>query len=161
MDHPTMLTRRRVVAGPVIAGLAAMLSPIPVSATPETMRAAMRDMFGPEPGRSGRITMDLPIISETGNAVRLGLKVESPMTETDHVRRIHVFSEGNPLPHIATFHLGPRSGKAEIETRVRIAQDQTVVAVAEMSDGSRWTDSGHITVALGACTDDLLGNDAI
>ena len=107
------------------------------------------------------MTLKIPVISESGNAVRLRLRAESPMTEEDHVARMHVFSEGNPLPHIVTFHLGPRAGKAEVETRVRIAQDQTVLAVAEMSDGSLWSDAGHIIVALGACADDLLGDDSI
>lgn len=152
------LTRRAVTAG---LGATLALSPLPVTAAPEAMRQAMRDILGPDTPREGRLALKIPIISETGNAVRLELRADSPMTTDDHVARIHVFSEGNPLPHIATFHLGPRAGKAEIETRIRIAQDQTVVAVAEMNDGSLWSHSGHITVALGACTDDLLGNDSI
>ncbi len=154
------LTRRAVVAG-MGAGFATALLPVPLAAAPEDMRRAIRDLLGPTPPLPGRLTLKIPIISETGNAVRLRLRAESPMTEADHVTRMHVFSEGNPLPHIVTFHLGPRAGKAEVETRIRIAQDQTVVAVAEMSDGSRWSDAGHIIVALGACTDDFLGKDSI
>ena len=153
-------SRRAVIAGMGSSAAVALL-PVPLAAAPEDMRQAMRETLGPAPPLQGRLKLEIPIISETGNAVRLLLRADSPMTEADHVTRMHVFSEGNPLPHIVTFHLGPRAGKAEVETRIRIAQDQTVVAVAEMSDGSRWTDAGHIIVALGACADDFFGNDSI
>lgn len=156
----TSFTKRRFLTG-ATAGFAVALLPLPLAATPETMKQAMEGMLGKTAPNPGRVTLTIPIISETGNAVRLTVHAESPMTEADHVTRIHLFSERNPLPHIATFHIGPRAGKAEIETRVRIARDQTVLAVAEMSDGSLWADASSITVAIGACTDSFFDNEIL
>ena len=73
------------------------------------------------------------------------------MLPEDHVRRIAVFNEKNPQPHVATFHLGPRAGRAEVATRIRLADSQRVVAVAEMSDGTYWSDSADVVVTLAAC----------
>ncbi len=69
----------------------------------------------------------------------LTVAVESPMTAADHVKAIAVFNEKNPQPHVALFHLGPRSGRARVATRIRLANSQKLVAIAEMSDGSFWS----------------------
>jgi sulfur-oxidizing protein SoxY len=82
------------------------------------------------------------------------VSVESPMTEADHVKSIHLFSERNPVPRMASFHLGPRAGRAEVSSRVRLAGSQRVTAVAELSDGSFWSDSAHVQVTLSACMDE-------
>jgi sulfur-oxidizing protein SoxY len=57
------------------------------------------------------------------------------MTPADHVLRVHVLVEGNPEAVAATYHLGARSGKAEVSTRIRLACSQTVLALAEMNNG--------------------------
>jgi sulfur-oxidizing protein SoxY len=80
--------------------------------------------------------------------------VESAMTEADHVRSIHLFAEGNPLPNVAHFHLGPRAGRPFVATRMRLATSQKVIAVAKLSDGSCWTDGADIVVTLAACIED-------
>ena len=101
----------------------------------------------------GRVKMDLPVIAENGNAVSLKVSVESPMTATDHVRAIHLISESNPVRNMASFRLGPYSGRAELETRVRLAGSQNVTVIAEMSDGTFWMDRSHVLVTLSACID--------
>jgi sulfur-oxidizing protein SoxY len=146
-------TRRRFLA--VAGGVA--LAPIFVSsarATPATMAAAIREVVGEAPVREGKITLELPPLVENGNAVPMTVTVDSPMTATDHVKRIHVFNEKNPQPYIATFHLGPRAGKAKISTRVRLADSQKVVAIAELSDGSFWSASADMIVTLAACVEE-------
>jgi len=147
-------TRRRFLA--VAGGLA--LAPILVRrsarATPATMAAAIREAVGEAEVREGKITLELPPLVENGNAVPMTVTVESPMTAADHVKSIHVFDEKNPEPVIATFHLGPRAGKAKISTRVRLADSQTVVAIAEMSDGSFWSASADMIVTLAACIEE-------
>ena len=105
----------------------------------------------PQPGG---VTLRLPNIAETGNSVPLTVTVESPMTPDDHVLRLHVFVEGNPEPVAATYHLGVRAGKAEISTRMRLARSQTVLALAEMSDGSVRSGTASIVVTLGACVEE-------
>jgi sulfur-oxidizing protein SoxY len=85
----------------------------------------------------------------------LTVKVESPMTPDDHVARVHVLATGNPRPQVATFHFGPRAGKAEVGTRIKLSRTQQVVALAELSDGALWQATASIVVTQGACVDDI------
>jgi sulfur-oxidizing protein SoxY len=104
--------------------------------------------------RKGRVDLELPQLAENGNSVAMRLAVESPMTPKDHVRAIHLFSERNPVRHMATFYLGPRAGRAEVVSRIRLAGSQRVVALAEMSDGSFWSGSAGVVVTISACLDE-------
>ena len=105
--------------------------------------------------RSGRVRLELPPLVENGNSVALTVTVDSPMTVEDHVKAIHVLAEMNPLPHVLSVHLGPRSGRARIASRVRLADTQKITAIAEMSDGSFWSDSRDVVVTLAACTEEV------
>jgi sulfur-oxidizing protein SoxY len=78
------------------------------------------------------------------------------MTAADHVKAIHVFTERNPQPYVLSAHLGPRAGRARIATRARIADTGTVTAIAQMSDGSFWSDSVKVIVTLSACLEEGL-----
>jgi len=100
------------------------------------------------------VKLDIPPLSENGNTVATSVTVESPMTAKDYVKAIHLFAEKNPQPNIISVHLGPRAGKAAIATRIRLADTQTVTAIAEMSDGSFWQDTGDVIITLGACLED-------
>jgi sulfur-oxidizing protein SoxY len=102
----------------------------------------------------GRVKMDLPVIADNGNAVPLKVSVASAMTVADHVKAIHLVSDRNPVRNMASFHFGPHSGRAELETRVRLAGSQNVTVIAEMSDGSFWMDRSHVQVTLSACLDE-------
>lgn len=102
----------------------------------------------------GRVKMELPVIADNGNAVPLRVRVDSPMTAADHVRAIHLVSDRNPVPNMASFFLGPHSGRAELETRVRLAGSQNVTVIAEMSDGTFWMERSHVQVTLSACADE-------
>ena len=106
------------------------------------------------PVRQGRVKLEMPLLADNGNSVSMRVSVESPMTEADHVRAIHLISERNPEARMASFHLGPRAGAAEITSRVRLAGSQRVTAVAKLSDGSFWYDSAPIVVTLSACLDE-------
>jgi sulfur-oxidizing protein SoxY len=99
--------------------------------------------------------LTLPKLTETGNSVPLTVAVDSPMTPADHVLRIHIFVPGNPEPVASTYHLGRRAGKAQIRTQIRLARTQTVLALAELNDGSVRSDAASIVVTLGACVDEL------
>ena len=126
----------------------------PVSATPESMRAAIKQVVGDANPTKGKVKIDLPPLIENGNAVALTVSVDSPMTQADYVKAIHVFTEKNPQPNVMAIHLGPRAGKANITTRIRLADTQKVVAIAQMSDGSFWSDSVEVVVTLSACLED-------
>jgi sulfur-oxidizing protein SoxY len=101
------------------------------------------------------VKLTLPTIAESGNSVPLKVQVESPMTADDYVESLHIFSEENPRPMIARFRLNPRSGKAEINTRIRLAGSQQVVAVAVMHDGSSWLGAAEVVVTAGACVEGI------
>jgi sulfur-oxidizing protein SoxY len=106
----------------------------------------------------GKVTLELPPLSENGHVVPMRVAVASPMTDADHVRAIHVFTEKNPQPYVASFRLGPRAGRALVSTRVRLADTQAVSAIAELSDGSFWSASANVVVTLAACLEELPGS---
>jgi sulfur-oxidizing protein SoxY len=105
---------------------------------------------GRRPGR-GAVTLDLPEIAENGNSVPVTVKVTSPMTEQLYVAQIIIIAEANPTPTAATFTFTPLSGKAEVSTRIRLAQTQTVTAIAQMSDGTIEMDKKSVKVTAGGC----------
>jgi sulfur-oxidizing protein SoxY len=120
------------------------------------MQEAVRKVTGGAPVRQGRVKLDLPPLIDNGNAVPLSVTVESPMTEAEHVKSIHVFTERNPQPYVISAHFGPRAGRAQLATRARIADTQTVTAIAQLSDGSFWSDAVHVVVTLSACLEEGL-----
>ena len=145
-------TRRAFVAGSLLVTVLPFVS---AGATPDAMTAAIRDVVGEAQIRPGRVTLDIPPLVENGNAVPVTIRVESPMTEADHVRAIHVFNEKNPQPHVFNAWLGPRNGKAVIATRIKLADAQKVVAIAETSRGEFWSASADVIVTIAACTEDV------
>ena len=142
--------------GGVAAGLgfASLVAVEPTAATPAEMQEAIRKVVGSARVTPGRVKLDLPPLVENGNTVPLAVSVESAMSQADHVKAIHVFNEKNPQPDVVSFHLGPRAGRANVATRIRLADTQTVVAIAELSDGSFWSARAGVVVTLAACLED-------
>jgi sulfur-oxidizing protein SoxY len=138
-----------------LAGLAVTLLPFAAEATPETMAAAIKQVTGDAPVRAGKVTLDIPPLVENGNTVPLTVTVDSPMTEADHVRAIHVFNEKNPQPHVFDARLSPRNGKAAVATRIKLADAQKVVAIAETSKGEFFSASADVIVTIAACIEDI------
>jgi sulfur-oxidizing protein SoxY len=151
MDGP-IATRRTVLTA--IGGAVLALAVRPAKATPETMKSAIRQIVGEAAVKPGKIKLDLPPLVENGNTVAMAVSVDSPMTAKDYVKAVHVVTEKNPQPNVISVKLGPRAGKAEIQTRVRLADTQTVIALCEMSDGSFWSDKLDVIITLGACLED-------
>jgi len=153
-----MKTRRQflVLAGGILASATvdAQLAPDTVAARKAALEEAVRKVSGGAQLRPGRVKLGLPSLIENGNSVPLTVTVASPMTADDHVRAIHVFTEKNPQPYVISAWLGPRSGRAAVTTRARIADSGTVIALAQMSDGTFWSDSMEVVVTLSACLED-------
>ena len=137
------------------AGLAVLVTVRPAGATPATMQDAIRAVVGTARVTKGRVKLELPPLSENGNAVPLTVSVESAMTDAEHVRAIHVFTEKNPQPDVVGVRLGPRAGRARVSTRIRLADTQTVIAIAELSDGSFWSAEAAVVVTLAACLEEV------
>jgi len=151
-----MTSRRHflIAAGGVAGGVGLGSVTGTAHATPDEMQEAVRKVTGQAPVRRGKVRLDMPPLIDNSNSVPLSVTVESPMTPSDHVKAIHVFTEKNPLPNVVSVYLGPRAGRAGIATRVRIADTQTVTAVAELSDGTFWSGSKSVVVTLSACLED-------
>jgi sulfur-oxidizing protein SoxY len=123
----------------------------PASATPASMREAIAAFTGGAVPIEGGLRLEVPGLVENGNSVPVSVTVDSPMTDSAYVRRIAVFNEKNPQPQVAVFRLGPRSGAARVGTRMRMADSQRIVAVAELSDGSFRQHATDVIVTLAAC----------
>ncbi len=150
-NMPTYKLSRRqlLLASGVGVGLAAL--PRAAWATPDEVQQKIIEQFGTGEVKAGRVNVTTPPISENGYSVPLTVEVESPMTDSDFVKRIAVFAEKNPFPNVANFELGPHAGRAKISTRIRMGDSQRIIAVAEMSDGALWSGYAFSIVTLAAC----------
>ena len=156
MTHPISRRTFLLTAGGVgtAVGLAATATAQPTRGNAAAMEAAIKKIVGAAQVTAGKVKLDLPPLSENGNTVPLSVSVESPMTAEDHVKAIHLFTERNPQPDVASFFLGPRSGRASVSTRIRLADTQNVVAIAELSNGSFWSARVPVVVTLAACLEE-------
>ena len=152
-----MISRRAFLLMGLFAGSVKAQLPANIEAQRKAaLEEAMRKVVGGAQLRAGRVKLDIPPLVDNGNVVPLTVEVESPMTAADHVRAIHVFTEKNPQPYVLTAHLGPRAGRARVTTRARIADTGEVIAIAQMSDGSFWSDRVRVIVTLSACLEEGL-----
>jgi sulfur-oxidizing protein SoxY len=134
------------------AGVLAQLLARPANAQDAAaMAAAVNQFAGGQPVRPGRVKLEIAPLVDNGNVVPMRVMVDSPMNAADHVTEIAVFNEKNPQKDVGRFTLGPRAGKAEVSTRLRLATSQKLVALARMSDGSVWSDTVDVIVVLAAC----------
>jgi len=123
----------------------------PARATAFEMQSAIANYAGGAPVKPGKVTFDIPPLVENGNGVPVAVRVDSPMTAADHVTGIAIFNERNPQRDVVRFSLGPRAGRAQVSTRIRLATSQQLVAVARLSDGTYWSHSVDVLVTLAAC----------
>ena len=159
MHQPNDTTRRQFLG---LAGTAAMLGAVPIvtlrpaEATPAMLTSAIRNVVGEATVRTGKVRLDVPPLVENGNTVPMTVSVANPMTPQDYVKSIHVFNEKNPQPNIGNFYLGPHAGRAQISTRIRLADSQKIVAIARLSDDTFWSVSVDVIVTLAACTEEVI-----
>jgi sulfur-oxidizing protein SoxY len=151
-QQPAGASRRAVLTGAASAALIAV-SPA-ARATMSEMDEAIAAFTRGAPIKQGGVKVDIPILLESGNSVPAVVSVESPMTPADHVVKLALFNEKNPLPQIAIFTFGPKSGRAWVSTRIRLSDSQKVVAVAQMSDGGFRMGMIEVIVTLPACAEE-------
>jgi sulfur-oxidizing protein SoxY len=149
MSDGRAMSRRGALRAGALAGAALAMPPAWGAPDPEV--ALAEQLFGRTPVPSGRLRLDLPAVFPNGYTVPLAFEVDSPMTDADHVRTVHVVAPRNPLVRVASFHFTPRSGRARIATRIRLAEPQNVIAVAEMSDGSLLMAKTRVEVEIDGC----------
>jgi sulfur-oxidizing protein SoxY len=149
------LTRRTFLAatasgGAGIAGAA--LTPQSARADDDEALDLIRQLTGRIATESERVRLTMPRVFATGYTVPLDLAVDSPMTERDHVRRIRVLAPRNPIVEVVSFSFSPQRSAARASTRIRLAQPQHVLAVAEMSDGTLLMAKTWVEVASNGCS---------
>ncbi|MGA7074042.1 SoxY-related AACIE arm protein [Bradyrhizobium sp.] len=156
--QPTSTRRRflRLAGTAAIGALPLAIRVRPLEATPETMAAAIRNIVGGAVIQNGKVRLEIPPLVENGNSVPMTVSVASPMTANDYVKSIYVFNEKNPQPNLGNFYLGPRAGRAQVSTRVRLADSQKITAIAKLSDGSFWSATADVVVTLAACTEEVI-----
>src|SRR5688572_30582036 len=150
-SDPVEMSRREILAAG--AGALALIVARPARATPESMAGAIKAFVGEAEVREGRVTLEIPPLVENGNSVPLTVKVDSPMTPQDYVKAIAVFNERNPQPNVGLFYLNPRAGRATVSTRIRLGDSQNIVAIAQLSNGTFWSDKAELIVTLPACVE--------
>lgn len=148
------ITRRQTLmlsAGAAAAFAAAGL-PTFAHASADEAAALIAEFIGGAEAQAGRIVLTAPESADNGNSVAIMVEIESAMSGSDLVESVLIVADGNPRPHVAKFHFTELSGVAFASTRVRLAQSQTVTAVAKMADGSFFIDRREIQVLVGGCT---------
>ena len=141
-----------LVGAAALATLSALLTgPTAAQDRPATLDEALKKIMGNAKPADGKISLELPEIAENGNTVPFTLSVDSPMTETNYVKSMHIFAGGNPQVDVASFNFTPESGKAAASSRMRLAKTQDVVVVAELSDGKFLLGKRIVKVTIGGC----------
>lgn len=146
-------SRRQVLRAGGVALLATTLlglGTFPAEATPKEAKARLKELTDGKELQKGKITISLPQLTQDGKRTRLKVAVDSPMSEDDFVRKVHVLGERNTSPDIASYLFSPLAGKCEFVTRIRVAQSQTIIVAAEMNDGSVYVAKARCNVARGA-----------
>jgi len=147
------LSRRQVLkfggAACVTATLLGLL-PLKADASPRKAKKRLTELTQGAKLQKGRVHIKLPKLTQDGKRTRIEVAVDSPMTELDYVKAVHILAERNTVPNVATYRFTPLGGKAEIATRIRVAKSQTIIVAAEMSDGSVYFTKARCQVARGA-----------
>lgn len=151
MKNASSSSRRLVLQAGAAAVAARVLVQPAQAQDAAAMTAAVHQFAAGQAVRPGRVKLEIAPLVDNGNVVPMRVRVESPMSAADHVSEIAVFNEKNPQKDVARFTLGPRAGKADVATRIRLATSQKLVALARMNDGSVWSDTVDVVVVLAAC----------
>lgn len=151
MNGKRCLSRGVVAALFLVLGVAQAADEPPPS---EVWPKLRQGLFGDRPIREddhSLIELDAPFRAEDAAIVPISIRVRAPQTPGRFVQKIHLLIERNPSPIAAVFHLTPDSGRADVDTRVRIEQYTYVRAVAELNDGSLYMASRFVR-ASGGCS---------
>jgi sulfur-oxidizing protein SoxY len=147
------LNRREFALGGAAAVVAIAGLPLAVVGqdSAQAWEQAVKKVLGDAKPIEGKVLIDMPEIAENGNTVPFTISVDSPMSETDRVKAIHVIATANPQPGVAVFRFSPLSGKAAVASRMRLARTQDVIGIAELSDGRFLMSKRNVKVTIGGC----------
>ncbi|CCB65422.1 MULTISPECIES: thiosulfate oxidation carrier protein SoxY [unclassified Hyphomicrobium] len=158
IDIAVLSRRTFLIAGVAAAGLAPFIARANADASASDAFVPSQDfkddfarIVGNAKPIDGKISVDLPETADNGNFVPITIVVDSPMTEADHVKAIHILSTANPHAHVATFRLSPVNAVALVQSRMRLAKTQEVIVLAELSSGDMLVSTTRVKVLIGGC----------
>lgn len=144
-------SRRSALQLALAAGAALVIGPRLALADAKSVADEIKKLYGDKAATEGKIKLDVPQIAENGLVVPISVEIESPMSATDYVKAVHVFADGNPLPQVVSYRFTPECGKASASTRMRLAQTQNIICIAEMSNGTLHSAKAEVKVTIGGC----------
>ncbi|KAF0231512.1 MAG: sulfur oxidation protein [Beijerinckiaceae bacterium] len=144
-------SRRSALQLALAAGAALVIGPRLALADAKSVADEIKKLYGDKAATEGKIKLDVPQIAENGLVVPITVEIESPMSATDYVKAVHVFADGNPLPQVVSYRFTPECGKASASTRMRLAQTQNIICIAEMSNGTLHSAKAEVKVTIGGC----------
>jgi sulfur-oxidizing protein SoxY len=100
---------------------------------------------------SPKVHLKAPEIAENGAVVPVTVEVDSPMTDDDYVKAIHIFATKNSNVRCADVMLTPANGAAMFATRIKLGTSQDVMALVETSKGEFLSASQSVKVTIGGC----------
>lgn len=145
------ISRRRLVQGAGALFIAACLPDVAIAELPPI--PALTSFLGGRSPRWERLVLELPPLADNGQAVPMRLSLPGPFASGSTLQEIHLFSEINPVPEMAVFEFPSPPTKVEVESRVRLAGAQHVVALAVMSDGVLYAAAAEVLVTIAGCLD--------
>lgn len=148
---PKLSRRETFVLGASGAALALVGPGTGANADPRETEAITAKFTGGKGPAKGKIAIKLPEVAENGSTVPLSVAVDAPMTADNYVSEVLVLAEHNPAPEVVRFEFTPMSGKAAVDTRIRLAKSQNVIVVAKTSKGEFFTNRRFVKVTVGGC----------
>jgi sulfur-oxidizing protein SoxY len=145
------LTRRTLVSASAALALTIAVTPAGATEDDDDSIELVKRLTGKTPAVSDRLRLLMPATFPNGYTVPLGIEVEGPMTESDHVRYVRIVAPRNPLIEVATFHFVPGRSLPHVSTRIRLAEPQFILAVAELSNGALLMTKTWVDVATNGC----------
>ncbi len=146
-------TRRRFLS--TAAGLGGLLFFLPVKSRADEPVddpfVLVKQLTGMIPVETDRLHLTMPAAFPNGYTVPLSVAFDSPMTEADHVKNIRVLAPRNPLIEVAKFNFTPEISVPRASTRIRLAEPQYVLAIAEMNDGALLLAKTWVSVSTNGC----------
>lgn len=142
LTHRPGLARRRVLALLLLA--AGWRSARGQAANPDDPEASPRwqqvrkSLFGTRAivgGSDSLVALEAPQRAEDAAVVPIAMRARIDQQPGRSIRRLVLVIDNNPSPIAAKFDFTPASGRADIETRVRIDEYTHVRAIAELDDG--------------------------
>jgi sulfur-oxidizing protein SoxY len=97
------------------------------------------------------IVLETPKRAEDAAIVPVAIHAKFPQTSDRYIEKLWLIIDNNPSPIAAVFQLTPESGRADIETRMRVEQYTYVRAIALTNDGKLYMVSNYVK-ASGGCS---------